>query len=204
MPTGYTSPIYNGDDISFKDFAIRCAKNFGALFHMREEKIDAPIRKRVPDLYYKERLTYAKKELKNKVANPPSIEELKKEYWLMVRKKKQEYQEETNRKSELKGRYEKILYQAKSWIPPTQEHENLKKFMIQQLEDSIDFDCRISELHIPSEQEYIANCLSLSSLEDDIAYYQDRWNKEVKHCEEMNKWIDDLLSSLELKENNEN
>lgn len=43
MPTGYTSPLYEGKEISFEQFALRCARNFGALVMMREEPLDTPI-----------------------------------------------------------------------------------------------------------------------------------------------------------------
>lgn len=39
MPTGYTSPLYEGKEISFEQFALRCARNFGALVMMRDELI---------------------------------------------------------------------------------------------------------------------------------------------------------------------
>lgn len=41
MPTGYTANIKNG--ITFEEFALDCARNFGALIIMRDEPKDAPI-----------------------------------------------------------------------------------------------------------------------------------------------------------------
>ena len=44
MPTGYTAPIYEGEEnFTFKKFAMRCARNFGALIEMRGEPLDAEI-----------------------------------------------------------------------------------------------------------------------------------------------------------------
>ena len=40
MPTGYTTDIYNGKDVTFKDFALKCARAFGACIHQREDNID--------------------------------------------------------------------------------------------------------------------------------------------------------------------
>jgi hypothetical protein len=44
MTTGYTAAIAN--DITFNDFAMRCARAMGALVMMRDEPFDAPIPER--------------------------------------------------------------------------------------------------------------------------------------------------------------
>lgn len=41
MPTGYTAAIKDG--ITFQEYALSCARAFGALISMREESSDAPI-----------------------------------------------------------------------------------------------------------------------------------------------------------------
>lgn len=57
MPSGYTSDIYHGKDVTFKEFALKCARNFGALMHMRDESLDTPIRlKNLEDSYHKNEL----------------------------------------------------------------------------------------------------------------------------------------------------
>ncbi|VTR91619.1 unnamed protein product [Gemmata massiliana] len=35
-----------------------------------------------------------------------------------------------------------MLEHVRAWEPPSTDHENLKQFMIDQLRESIDFDCR--------------------------------------------------------------
>src|SRR5690606_7429142 len=61
MPTGYTSPIYEGEDISGEDFILSCARQFGGLIHMRDEPSDAPIRLRDMDTkYYDNKIKEAK------------------------------------------------------------------------------------------------------------------------------------------------
>ena len=41
MPTGYTAGILEGE--TFEQYALQCAKAFGALVMMRDEPSDAPI-----------------------------------------------------------------------------------------------------------------------------------------------------------------
>lgn len=43
MPTGYTYPVCEGKITEFPDFALSCARAFGALISMREEPMDAPL-----------------------------------------------------------------------------------------------------------------------------------------------------------------
>ena len=57
MPTGYTAVIQDNLDISMKDFALVCARAFGACVMMRDEPFDTPIPEEfVPDTYHTDKL----------------------------------------------------------------------------------------------------------------------------------------------------
>lgn len=198
MPTGLTAKIYEGKEVSFKDFALICARQFGALVHMKDEPLDAPIIKREPNTFYLEELNKAKRELEEFKANPPARESLAKEWEEKLEKIKREDTESNKKASELRLRYLDMLRQVQAWAPPTDEHTNLKKFMVEQLERSIQFDCMIynNADKFPTMEQYIEDGLSPKHLEKEVEYYQRRWDNEVKHCEEVNKWIDDLIKSL--------
>ena len=43
MPTGYTYDLYDGKDIEFPDFVMKCARAFGALIEIRDDPMDAAI-----------------------------------------------------------------------------------------------------------------------------------------------------------------
>jgi len=43
MPTGYTYPVVEGKITEFSDFALSCARAFGALITMRDDPHDTPI-----------------------------------------------------------------------------------------------------------------------------------------------------------------
>lgn len=198
MPTGLTARIYEGKETSFKDFALLCARQFGALVHMRDEGLNAPITKRKPTSYYLEELEDAKKALEDFKANPPARESLAKEWEEKLEKIKREDAESNKEASELRLRYLDMLRQVQAWAPPTDEHTNLKKFMIEQLERSIQFDCMIynNADKFPTMEQYIEDGLSPKHLEKEVEYYQRRWDSEVKHCEDVNKWVEDLIKSL--------
>src|SRR5690242_16095032 len=60
MPTGYTSELQERDQL-FAEFVWRCARAFGALIMMREERMDAPVPERFEvDAYYVESLAKAR------------------------------------------------------------------------------------------------------------------------------------------------
>lgn len=64
MPTGYTAPIYEGKQITFPEFAMQCARAFGALIDMRDDPMDSPIPDAfVPDTYHARELVKAREQL---------------------------------------------------------------------------------------------------------------------------------------------
>lgn len=201
MPSGLTSKIYEGKDITFKEFALLCAKQFGALIHMKDEPLYAPIRKREPSTYWLEQLEKAKKDLADFLTNPPTEDSLAKEYEKKVERMRKEDAETNKNRQELKARYEAMLKKVQDWNPPTSEHENLKSFMIKQLNESIDFDCRAYSQfdRFITKEAYIKDNLSSMHLEERVEYCQEQWDKEIERCNNANKWIEELVNSLEEK-----
>ena len=63
MATGYTHSIKN--DITFEQFALLCARAFGACIEMRDDPTDKPIPKKFKvDSYHAKELKEAKTKLK--------------------------------------------------------------------------------------------------------------------------------------------
>jgi polyhydroxyalkanoate synthesis regulator phasin len=196
MPSGYTSPIYEGKNISAKEYILRCARAFGATIMMRDEPLDAEIPVFEPDTYHLEQVEELKKELQK--YKEMTLEEAQKildeEYGATVKRIKTTIE----KKNELKQRYMKILNEVKTWTPPTSEHIRLKEFAIEQLEQSIDWDCDTSYLQIPEKEtpeEWLKR--KISKIEWDIAYHTKKWVEEVQRTKERNEWIKQLKDSLE-------
>lgn len=61
MPTAYTANISKG--ITFKEYALLCARNFGATITMRDEPLDAEIPEFQPSDYYVKRISEIKKDI---------------------------------------------------------------------------------------------------------------------------------------------
>lgn len=198
MPSGYTQIVAENDNVSFKDFALRCARNFGALVTMRDVRLDAPIPERFePSDFYKNIYEEAKAKYDDFLANPPSEEEIDKKYAEYVAKEKKNEEDERKSRAIQRKRYEAMLAKVRKWEPPTSEHENLKEFMIRQLEESIDWDCREYNVRVLSREGWIKVCLSVDVFKRRMDSYFEDWQAEVAKTEERNRWLKDLRESLE-------
>lgn len=138
MPSGYTADIAKG--ITFKQYAMNCARAFGACIDMRDDPSDTPIPDEFkPSDYHSKRMV----ESHAKIAKLKSMtvaeckSEAKSEYEETLRYHKDAIKKDVA----LKRKYEAMLVDVEKWSPPTKEHEGLKKFMREQIEESIKFDC---------------------------------------------------------------
>jgi hypothetical protein len=200
MPTGYTSAISDG--ISFRDFALRCARGMGACIMQKDDPMNEPPKTQEPSSYHIKALAKAEalfeemKAMSDNDATAKAHEEYKKEIAST---------EESIRKNiDLLSKYRCMLKQAKDWNPPTGEHVGLKEFMISQIEESIRFDCmsdyynnKLKTLRPVSAQEWKNERVKEALL--DIARHKDEANKEKERTQNRNEWITKLYESLEIK-----
>jgi hypothetical protein len=189
MPSGYTSDIYNGKEVTFKDFALGCARAFGACVMQRDDPADEKPKIMPEESYHTEKLK--------------NLGEFKKpteaEFESYVKETIADYEKIIKEKNELKKRYSDILEKAKNWQPPTKEHERLKAFMIEQLADSSSFDCGISfyetaSLSAMTYEDYVAK--KLAEHNRSIEYHKEYEAKDLFNIKQRNKWIKDLYNSL--------
>jgi len=198
MPTGYTAEIGTNDNLTFKEFTLKCARAFGACIMQRDDNLDELPKKQNPSTYHVDELNKAIKKLEHFKKTPKAklLKELKQElieFNIKTKKSNKKYKKE---KIELRNRYNKMLEHVNNWNCPTPEHEGLKKFMREQIEDSIRFDCgdyESSELSYTPEEFYKEK---LKDLTCDIKHHEEGYNKEVELTNQRNKWITDLYQSL--------
>lgn len=188
MPTGYTTDIYNGKDVSFRDFALNCARAFGACVMQRDDPADEIMPE---ESYHAEAL----KKL-GKFKKPT-----KAEFDSYVIERITDCKETIDKMKKLQTAYNKKIKEAQDWNPPTPEHEGLKKFMIQQLTDSMQFDC--SYYHYESELKKLNNMTYDDYFEQQkqhhkrhIEHHTKYLEKDLDNIRKRNKWIQDLYNSL--------
>jgi hypothetical protein len=194
MPTGYTAAIAGG--ITFEQFAMQCARAFGALVTMRDDPSDAPIPDRIePSTHYQEWLEREHVELNRLMAfTAADVErEAEADYQLQV----EAHADRMKKAADLQAKYESMLERVNAWTPPSSDHQGLKDFMIQQITESIRFDCNTSydePPHRKAPAEWIAD--KLERARADLARYEDEHRKEVERAASRTAWVQSLRASL--------
>ena len=183
MPTiGYTAILEEKENVSFKEFALRCAdvETLDELklnsYHKRKEIAEA-----------KKRLNNAKNmpdDEAKKIAHEDYISQL--ESYIKSRK------EDTK----LAIKYGDMLVQVTKWKVPSSNHEGLRNLMIDQLKQGLKNDCN----HRPDIPEEMSGTQYKKKLiadaEKNIIYHQDKYIKEVNQIEKDTHWVNELVKSL--------
>lgn len=199
MPTGYTYMIEENDDLTFKDFALKCSRAFGALVELRDTP-NAPIPEKfeISEYYYKNiKEDEEKLEFYKKIPLEEAEELINEEF----KEKVDSLKRSINNKIKLLDKYNKMLLEVENWTPPTKKHFGLKDFMVQQLKDSIEADCDYSydskildELELKTPHEYKAQ--KIKFYKESLEYSNKRLEEAKNGLESRNNWLKNLRDSL--------
>lgn len=201
MPSGYTEGILSGTINDLNDFIWMCARGFGAFITQKDNIDEPPILKEKPNPYYKNKI----KQLLNEQQkyNEYTDNDWQKEYFKYIEDQLKDIDDNIKEKIESKEKYENILNQVKEWIPPNENFHKLKSFMINQIEESIDFDCntsfwqerknKISNLKL---EQYKRNVLN--DINESLILNKEYYDEEVQRVKERNQWKQQLIESIGL------
>lgn len=196
MPTGYTSKVAEG--ISFEEFVMICVRGMGVCVSMRDESMDKHIPKEFePSDYHKKEIIRLKRELVAlQKADYLKVEKLaEKEYNKEVKYRLKRIDE----KEALKKKYIDMITAVNFWAPPTKEHDGFKKFMLDQLQQSLEFDCNIT-YYLESRPVKLSGGAWLNTQvvrkRKDIVYHEVQDKEEVERVADRNLWIKQLRESL--------
>jgi hypothetical protein len=196
MPTGYTAAVADGTVTAFPEFAITCARAFGALIMMRDE----PSGTTIPDEFQPS--DYSAKQLDAAKARWAALQSVTPEASAAAslaayNTECESRAEAVLKRTQTRERYEAMLEEAKAWQAPTADHEGMKAFMIQQLEESIRFDCGDFALPAPVQRTGAAWLADqIAAAERDIAYHTKAHAEEVERTNMRNAWVKALRASL--------
>jgi hypothetical protein len=194
MPTGFTAPIEN--DITFREFALRCARGLTVLMQMHEDPLDKPIPdKFLPSGYHTDELQRYRKELYDleRMSHKELDDAAKKCYAENL----EEYNKYRKQKTDLRIKYMTMLDHVKKWSPPTEDHEYLKKFMTDQIEESIRFDCTVYPENTPKPLSGDAwKKEKRAAIIRDIAYHTEEEQNERDRAARTTRWVKELRDSL--------
>ena len=167
--------------------------------HMREDNNNAEIRHREVSNYHLEQLDRVKEEFEKyeKFTDKEIQEAIDKSYEQSLKDQK----DGLKRFEEGKQRYLDMLEKVENWEVPTEEHNNLKKFAIEQLESSLDFDYSDSMKKYYLQEPVKDNIegykkYKIKAYLKDIEYHSKGYREEIEGVEKNNIWIDNLIDSF--------
>ena len=201
MPTGFTEPIYNGEDITFEQFANSCLRNFGIYLRFEYEypnlsRYEIPS-KIMPSDYYKKRYEEAKAEYEKHIATPKTKEELEAEYNIYVNGVIKRNDDRVKENEALKNRYNAMLSKVRSWVPPSEDYNGIKEFMESQLINSLNFDCRrVYVEDIIPKDEWIQKQSNRTDLIESMKYNLEHYNKSVVAAKDDTQWLKIFSESI--------
>ena len=199
MPSGYTEGVASGKVTEFKEYALLCARAFGACLSLRDE----PLSSEIPEFKVSDHYLRRIKEAEEKIASLLSMTQQDKEenFNKYVSDIVKSAEEKLSERTEIKQRYEKMLEQARNFYPPSPEHYHYKSFMIEQLEQSIVWDCsddyylsQVAEIKSLSLEQWFY--LQLDTAQSDLDYYKEQWQEEQDRVDHNNRWVKQLKESL--------
>ena len=195
MPTGYTATLHDGEQ-SFPDFALACARAFGALITMRDDPADAPLPDAFePSTYYAVRAA----ELRSRIAEieawtDAAARDAAHRAWHSAWTRWNAGRAEREAR---KARYEAMIAQVEAWEPPTPDHLEMKRFMLDQLAESLRFDCGYEA---PEPVEMTGDEYRLAEWERaqrDLGRAEAEQQKENERAASRTAWLAALRQSLE-------
>jgi hypothetical protein len=189
MPTCYTSEIEKGQ--SFKEFALRCARNFGALMHMREDPLDANIYPPVVPDYYTNTDFIEKCCADIDKAMNASDEEI----IATIEKLRADHEADQEKSRVLRDQYRAMAAQVREWDAPVQ-YWNVKDFMLEQLKISEPVDCCFYPFEVQTDPK-LFRCDLIEKATKKMRYYFEEREKHRIRCEESSRWIAGFLESIE-------
>jgi hypothetical protein len=191
MPTGYTSAVQEGK-ATFQSYVWHVAQAF---FH--DGWIDEP----APSEEDVQASIAQEEKIQKEISKLQALssEEIEKRFRAHCEAIREENQRYAERKRVIRERYEAMLVEVRAWTPPSPDHEALKKYMEEQLVQSIEFDCpqnpflrgvpEADELH-----EWHAD--EIASRERTIQRSREQRENEAKHAARKRAYLEALTKSV--------
>ena len=183
---------------SFQGFVMKCARAFGACIDMRDEPMDVPIPDKFePSDYSSKRLREAELEVSRLLAMNEAEQEIfgferRAEAIASAERALAKDREENARLLEMEAR-------VSEWVPPSDDHEELKSFMLQQISVSKNNDdylaARIAQLKAQDPIEFFHG--ALSEAQRSIEYHQEQKAKDIERAIDRTLWVRLLRESID-------
>lgn len=196
MPTSYTAPIQDGTITTLRDFAMLCAREFGATISMRDAPLDTQIPERFEPSGHNQRLLVKARARLVKLQEMSPIQaqrEMQQEYSAAMA----QWRDRTWEHARQSVRYKNMVDQVKAWSAPTKEHVELKEFMLGQLEGSIEFDLGGRWFTMPRLNRW-PNWLRahIDATKREIEFFARQAREDQARADSDTQWVQALRASL--------
>jgi hypothetical protein len=194
MPTGYTADVMDGKQTEFNDFALTCARAFGACISLRDEPHSTPIPEEFkPSTYSAERLKEARARLDElRAMTPAQAEAAAVTAFDEGTKAAEKYDADRDEEERRLGAMEE---KVRAWEPPTAEHVGLKTFMLEQISISKHGDYRSPRPKKLTGAAWLE--AEIKSAMRDVGYHAEEQAKEEERAKGRTAWIAALRTSLQ-------
>lgn len=181
----------------FEKFVLQCARAFGACIEVRDDPMDAPIPDSFPvSDYHVTAQTGAVAEL----TRLESMSESERIAYGKTRKAEmlECYERGLEKDRAENARLEEMERQVLGWTPPSEDHVELKEFMLQQINVSKNkvsyYEERVAEIRAKTPMDYYAE--AVSEAKRGIKYHAGEHAKDVERNAGRNEWVRLLRDSL--------
>ena len=204
MPTGYTAGIIDGEITTFEQFATHCTRAFGATIHMRDNPMDSPYEPRTPSDYHTNSIQSKRERLEEieSMSDEKIVEDFNTQLGEDLKYHQTKMEEDKRNLEKLNS----MLESAKSWVPPTEDHQPFRNFMIEQIESTIKVDGDPSYhvnkmVGIKKQMEEGINPKeyreeTIQEIKSQISYHETEYQKELVRCKDSNDWMDKFFESI--------
>ena len=204
MPTGYTAGILDGKVNTFEEFATVCTRAFGATIHMRDNPMDSPYEPRTPSDYHTNSIQSKRERLEEieSMSDEKIVEDFNTQLGEDLKYHQTKMEEDKRNLEKLNS----MLESAKSWVPPTEDHQPFRNFMIEQVESTIKVDGDPSYhvnkmVGIKQQMEEGINPKeyreeTIQEIKSQISYHETEYQKELVRCKDSNDWMDKFFESI--------
>lgn len=205
MSTYCTEEIYNGKEFpSFDQFALKCIRGYGIFTHLNEDEKEGLLTRPVVSDYYENLIKKTENEFALFLKS--TKEQRQKMFEIEIKKELEYFTEQINKERELKEKYITLKEETKAYKPPSKEYTQFKNYMLDQLDQSIKYDCG-NELWYQERIKNVEN-ITFEVWEEEkmeiynarISNYKDLFKKEKETVTKINQQIDQLYQSLGVKE----
>ena len=196
MPTGYTYGVQEGKVTTLEDYTKACARAF--LWQARDSSEDDLIK-----LVKGAESSYHQKEYDAALKKLTQLNVYNDQDWKMLHKIKldEEDKREKDHKARMAlelARYQDMRAKVEAWSPPTSKHVEIKNFMIEQLNKSIEFDQYDFHRAVDDDWEEFKR-KELSDANRSVEYHRQELKSEKERATKWLEWVTQLLDSVKGK-----